>query len=334
MMMMNVRVISSVLLGLSLAALGGEAQPEGPRSVAVSENIHAVVKVQSTNAYTIVSVPWTFYTPTGSSDTNLPIDRLIRPTNLTLGDRVLALLPDGNGGTKYAAWELVRSKDKNGNDEPIPGIVNPVAENDNHWCWAWQPIMTVTQNGTVTNGVGRSEVFFPENSETNTACRGYGIWLCRQNPLENDGRARSFYLYGQWADGNATVKIPAGTGEAPTSVMLANPDCSRETDVNDAGLLGVTVGTIGADDTLIITTDAKTSFFCYRMNNRWCYSRQELVNVNEGKFKSDGVTPKAERWVVQTVYHDAPKVPAGTGFWYVRRTEGELTLEWKASSNE
>ena len=107
----------------------------------------------------------------------------------------------------------------------------------------------------------------------------------------------------------------------PVCTMLANPDCLHETDVNSLGWSGV-----GSTDTLIITTDAKTTLYCtYRKNGgdkaRWGYSTQ--TRVNKG-------TAEKPYWVVQTRRVDAPKVPAGTGFWYVRRTNADMVLTWPA----
>ena len=294
-----------------------------------STNIHAMVKVFSCATNTIISVPWMFYTPDGASTTNLPVDRLVRPTNLTPGDYVLAHLPnpDDPADKTFAAWQLTVT------EEPVPGVADPGKPKDEHpgdYCWKWEPVMTASQVTRLehdNNGSTRTDVWVPTGIAAQTECRGYGVWLLRQNPVDGDGNARPFYLYGQWTTGGTNVTISAGTTGAPASddnpvcTMLANPDCLHETDVNSLEWKGV-----GSTDTLIITTDAKTTLYCtYRKNGgdkaRWGYSTQ--TRVNKG-------TAEKPYWVVQTRRVDTLKVPAGTGFWYVRRTNDVMTLTWPA----
>lgn len=316
-MMMKVRVFSGVLLGLSFAVMGEGTQPQSPDNVVYSSNIHAMVKVVSCDTNTIISVPWMFYTPDGASTTNLPVDRLVRPTNLTVGDYVLAHLPDPSNPVKqtFAAWELTVT------EEPVPGVANPrlpKEEYPNDYCWKWEPVMTASRVERLeqdSNGSYRTDVWVPDGIATQTECRGYGVWLLRQKPTEN-GNAKPFYLYGQWTTGNATVTIKGGSPETPVCTMLANPDCLHATDVNE-----LTWSNVGAADTLILTTDSKTTLYCTYKNGSWGYSTQTRVNKNEGK-------DKPAYWVVKTVREDAPEVPAGTGFWYVRRTSGDVTLTW------
>lgn len=318
-MKLKMRMFSSVLV-LVVPLM---ARCEAGDSPVYSSNIHAIVKVVSCATNTIISVPWMFYTPDGASTTNLPVDHLVRPTNLTLGDYVLAHLPNPSNPVKktYAAWQLTKTT------EPIPGVANPSADGD--YCWKWEPVMTATREETVSrfeqdnNGSYRTDVWEPDGIATNTACRGYGVWLLRQNPVDGDGNAKPFYLYGQWTTDDATVTIKGGTSETPVCTMLANPDCLHATDVNK-----LTWSNVGETDTLIITTDSKTTLYCTYKDGKWGYSTQTRVNKNAGK---EGKDPY---WVVKTVRVDAPEVLAGTGFWYVRRSSGDMSLEWKAPTDK
>ena len=321
-MKLKIGLIPCALLVLPWLALGEEPAGSGALD---SMNTFAMVEVLSCDTNTVIAVPWAFYTSNGEPTVNLPIDRLVRPTNLSVGDYVLMHLPNPTKPTEetYAAWQLTKTT------EPVPGVAEPSSENDRDWCWKWEPVMTVTANPgeSGANAKTRTDVWTPEGGGVPAECRGYGVWLLRQNPVDGDGNARPFYLYGQWTTGGTNVTISAGTTGAPASddnpvcTMLANPDCLHETDVNSLGWKGV-----GSTDTLIITTDAKTTLYCtYRKNGgdkaRWGYSTQ--TRVNKG-------TAEKPYWVVQTRRVDAPKVPAGTGFWYVRRTNDVMTLTWPA----
>lgn len=309
-MKLKMRMFSSVLV-LVVPLM---ARCEAGDSPVYSSNIHAIVKVMSCATNTIISVPWMFYTPDGASTIDLPIDRLVCPSNLTLGDYVLVHLPDPSNPVKktYAAWQLTKTT------EPIPGVTNPSQDSD--YCRKWEPVMTVSR---VDNDGTRSDVWKPDDLDTQTVCRGYGVWLLRQNPVDGAGNAKPFYLYGQWTTGDATVTIKGGTSETPVCTMLANPDCFHATDVNK-----LMWSNVGETDTLIITTDSKTTLYCTYKDGKWGYSTQTRVNKNEGK---EG---KAPYWVVKTVRADAPEVLAGTGFWYVRRSSGDMSLEWKEPTDK
>lgn len=318
-MMMRVCVMACALMGFSFAVLGEESQPNNSDNIVYSSNIHAMVKVLSSATNTIISVPWMFYTPDGASTTNLPVDRLVRPTNLTLGDYVLAHLPNPEDPAKktFAAWQLTKTTER------IPGVTDPSGDGD--YCWKWEPVMTAARVERFEqdhNGSYRTDVWVPDGIATNTACRGYGMWLLRQHPVDGDGNPKPFYLYGQWTTEDATVTIKGGTSEVPVCTMLANPVCLDRTDVNK-----LTWTNVDTSDTLIITTDSKTTLYCTYRNNEWGYSKQTRYDKNEG-------TGKNPHWVVKTERIPAPLVPAGTGFWYVRRKSGDMSLEWKAPSGK
>lgn len=306
-----------LLVPCSFLACMGAAWGDGsvdPTAPVYSKNTHAIVKVVSPDTNTIISVPWTFYTPDGSSTTNLPVDRLVRPTNLSTNDYVLAHFPGGEGGTmRYAAWRLEMT------DEliPDPSQTYPAAVTNEHdFCWAWKPVMTVNRLEHDGNGAARSDVWQPDG--TNTAVRGFGVWLLRNNPLDENRNPRPFYLYGQWTTGPVDVPIPAGSPDAPSCTLLANPNCLEETDVNQLHW----TGDCGVNDTLILTTRTKARLYCTYKNGKWGYSKQTIA------FK--GSVP-----VVKTARETNLKVPAGLGFWYIRRegsSESTLTLNWGVSS--
>lgn len=168
-----------------------------PPPYVLSSNIHAMRKIEAAATNVLIAVPWTFYTPTGSSDTNLPVDRLVRPTNLTEGD--LLLVVDGER-QMYASWMLVK--------------------NDDDAFHHWEAATTVSKDlGLVTK-----KNLVTEADPNASIARGLGLWLIRQNPKGSNGEWLPFYLYGQWTVGGATAAIEGSAGTT-NSVLVAHPGC-------------------------------------------------------------------------------------------------------------
>ena len=285
------KLVMGVLLLTSVAASSAAVE---------STNAYGLLKVVSGYTNTIVSVPWTGYTENGAPTLDLRADRLVKPRNLDDGDELLLLGPDN---TVFASWELVRT------NETVGGVSTPVGH--------WAPRLTVHQRADGSSFVYRG-------AETNDVVRGFGLWLIRQHPVVN-GVTNAVYLQGQWTRGGATATI-AGTD--PKSVngyveavytMLANPDCTRGTTINDLPWKDV-----DAKDTLILNTDARATKYCTWRTDRksgvtgWCATRQEKVSAT----------------VSRTVYDYDLKVPAGVGFWYVRRAGSDTSLVWPAPTEE
>ena len=267
-----------------LALAGGMLMASG--ETVYSSNMHTYARVDSVYTNTIVAVPWTFYTPDGTATTNLPVDRLVRPQNLTAGDLLMVLT---NNAT-YATWQLT---EQNG-------------------VRAWTEVATVQRRNDAET---RSDVF-TDSHQNMALARGYGLWLYRQNPLDADGKVRPFYVTGQWVNAAPTVTLAGGSAAAPAFTMLANPTPGAETSLNS---LAWDWDKIGADDTVIIPTDRTQVIYCFRLNTRrgglarqWCYAKM-TTGTTGGQ---------------QTTYITDIKVPANTGFWFVRRASGDVTLQW------
>ena len=264
----------------------------------VSSNTYGFLKVVSGYTNTIISVPWKGYTQDGLPTLDLRADRLVKPKNLTTGDELLLLGPDNQ---TFASWVLAEGK------ETIQGAEATVRH--------WQPRLTARKR---TDGTSYIDL----GADTNVVVRGYGLWLIRQNPVVN-GVTNAFYLHGQWTSGGETVTI-GGTGLKGVNnylpavyTMMANPDCTKETVINGDDMPWKDMA-IGKDDSLILNTDAKTTKYCtWKAGKGWRTSHLEKQTIG-------GIS------VSKTVYDYDLKVPAGVGFWYVRRTEGDLTFTWPA----
>ena len=211
-----------------------------------SSNTFAVTEVTSSATNTIIAIPWTGYTPDGSQDLDVRVDRLVSPRNLVAGD--LLLVPTSE--VSYAAWSLVESDAANG-------------------AMAWEPIATAElfASNIATN---RNPLIKNNDGEASIA-RGYGMWLIRQDPT------KPFYLYGQWAKGGKSVTVEQGTATVPAYTMLADP-LLREVDIN-TDLVWEDVNTA---DSVVITTDANTTLNCKwdSASRKWYHV--ELQKITKG----------------------------------------------------
>lgn len=146
------------------------------------------------------------------------------------------------------------------------------------------------------------------------AARGFGLWLIRQNPAK-DGAPVPFYLYGQWTSGDQTVTIPGGSAEAPMCTLLADPDVTRSVSLND---LDWPTDSVSTNDTIVIPIDSKATRYCMRSkDNYWYYAQKVKKGV-----------------VMKTEYVKDITVPAGTGFWYVRREPTSFDITFKDPAAE
>ena len=219
----------AVLLSAGILTAGGlSAAP------VVSSNIHGFVRIDPTTTNTIVSVPWSGYTPDGKPTKPIPANRLVSPIGLTDGD----LLMQVTNEIAYAAWSL--------EVDAATGARS------------WQPVMSANRRSD-NLGETRNEIITHEG--IGSVDRGRGIWVIRQNPCKPDGSANPIYLYGQWTSSGEIIEIPGvvlggtlayGGYDVCTYTMLANPDCTVEVAINDIPWDGELVGD---KDTIVIPTD-------------------------------------------------------------------------------
>lgn len=209
----------TILIGMALSALSAIAAD------VFSSNTFAVTEVSSAATNTIIAIPWTGYTPTGSQDLDVRVDRLVSPRNLTAGD--LVLVPTSE--VSYAAWALTEVDVANG-------------------AMAWEPIATaeLLESNIATN---RNPLIKNNDGEAIIA-RGHGMWLIRQDPT------KPFYVYGQWATGGKSVTVEQGASDTPAYTMLGDP-LLREVDIN-----ALKWENVGAGDSVIITTDSSATKNC------------------------------------------------------------------------
>ena len=272
-----------------------------PAAPVVSSNIHGFVRIDPATTNTLVSVPWTGYTPDGQETKDLPANRIVSPIGLTAGD----LLMQPTNEIAYAAWSLVV---------------------DESGARSWQPVMSA---GRAEDAFGRTRNAIWTHAGTGSADRGRGVWVIRQNPLKPDGTPNPVYLYGQWTNNGRVVEVPGvvlgktlsfGGYDACTYTMLANPDCTQATVVND---IPWDPQLVGEQDTIVIPNDRAGAQILFwedpseaAPHGRWYYTKTE----------------KKGFLIKTTKAYDA-SVPAGVGFWYVRRSADPLYVTWPGAGD-
>ncbi len=221
---------------------------------ATSVNMFGVLKVLSTTTNTIVTIPWTDYSQKEVSAAPIFSPKLVKPTNLTIGDAILWHRGDG----KFYSWILNENRE-------------------------WEKTVTVT-----------SIPFSSASSTEMTADgvripRGYGFWLQRQHPFDIvDGKKVPvpFWVFGQSVANSSTATIGAGTVECPCCTMLANP-WGGKVNVNSLPWKNIHEGTGKSDcDTLIIPNGYNGSDYVYRMNHQWTLSRLVTYQDAKGRTRS------------------------------------------------
>ena len=145
---MNAKFVFSLALAAALPALAD----------VTTDNVIGVLRVDSSAAETIVSVPWVA-TSAAATDTAIPVTDIVKTANLTDGDE-LKYYNSSSG--KYQCWKLTEG--------------------------AWEAATKVTES--------TSDEAAPSGA---TLVRGNAIILVRQNPVDDKGVAKPFYLQGQVA---------------------------------------------------------------------------------------------------------------------------------------
>lgn len=280
-------VLSSIAVALLVA--GASAADD----YVASSNIYAMVEVLSSETNTMIAVPWSGYTPDNSTNVHLFADHLVWPRNLTAGDLLLAVTnvqtTGGSYERKYMSW-LLQINDGVG---------------------TWIPAMEVTRD---KDGLSRMGKVMPDALDA--VGRGTGLWLVRQDPMDN-GRPRPFYLHGQYANVGASVVV-SGRASGTNSVMVAHPQ-NKAMNVNDKTM--VTWTGVQKGDTLMIPTGFGSMDYCEWDGAQWYNSRTETVQKPWG-------------WEQTIRKNTVITIPASCAFWCVVRGNHDIRIEFLAVSGD
>lgn len=249
---------------------------------AYSENTFAMVKVLSTETNTLIAVPWTGYFTNGAEHVDSLVDHIVKPENLTTGDMLLAV----SNTHDYVGWTL-------SDDNPDRG---------ERW---WKPSKIVERRVVLTNSAVQVA------GVSNLIARGYGLWLIRQRPTDDNGDAVPFYLEGQYATNDAEVVIRNVEAGATNAVMVASPFCGRSGvfDINTD--ITWNAVSIGPHDSLSVPNGSDAWHYCSWDSTSNMWYRTKYVNSASGRKSSKVAVPE---------YNIT--VPVGRGFWYVSRDSG------------
>ncbi len=170
----------------------------------------------------------------------------------------------------------------------------------------WASLTTVTVEGT------------KEMDPDSRFELGKAFWLVRGTPTNTvNGVVTNvpIYLIGRYSAESYTnvisgAKISGSTTNAVPS-LCANP-LPNGVNLNDI----VFVGTIGDKDTIEIPNGSGVPLVCKRGTGK----------KNAGKWGYD--TKVKSGWAYKNKFVTDVTIPSGTGFWYIRRTENDLKIDW------
>jgi len=249
-----------------------------------------------------------------SSNTHAHVRVTANSTNVLIAVPWTAYTKDGSESEPLPITKLVRAENLDDGD-----MLMSVKHGNTYESWmlrkdeagvgTWQAAVSVQESGAKSSAKGGKSYISstPANAQLPVE-RGIGLWLLRQVPKDEKGSWKPFYLYGQYAKGSAKVSIEGVSSDAE-AVMVANPVCTRALSLNG----DITWSNVAAGDTLSIPNGSDAWDLCIWDANKgqWYVSKTERVGRG-----------------VKTTRNYALTIPAGHGFWYIRRAKGKVTIEF------
>lgn len=160
-------------------------------------NIVGVVRVMSTNKYTLVSVPFEAV-GLGLEKSEISLSNLVQNINFSTSDRVQLYSPAGN--VMYS-WTL-----------------NPKG--------VWTPV-----GGYYTDAEGNEVKYTPDKANLQAMTKGYALRIYRKKPTAADGSPLPFFLVGQYSALSGSRQIEAGN-KIVTKMSLVSFPGIRPFDLN------------------------------------------------------------------------------------------------------
>ena len=295
------------------------------RNTGLAVNFRLDRKLKGENAFTPgsltdkyeLNVPLGPHDPTGLYVYNI----VLTPTNeLYSGQAVLAscatvgVLRVSSSATNtvtVAPWLSAAKGEEQDEPVAVSEVVNPnglsagdkilayVASNDTFHAWthesgtSWGSMQTVSARGVSTS-----------EADTAQLARGNAFWLVRSDP------SAPFYLIGRYTGDQYSVDLAGGTTNAPGYTLVANPTF-QDVDLNDLVFAGASPA---ADDRIVMQDKTGIDKFYVRKDGEW------------GRY----VTKKVGGRIRQT-WEAGGTVPSGTGFWYVRTKQDELSIRFEGA---
>lgn len=247
-----------------------------------SSNTFGLLRVDSTQKQTIVCVPWVAASAT--DDQPIPVTDIVKTANLEAGDDLYWYDPQNKG---YSGWRL----------EMIEGLLK------------WQPMTVVGEGNKISLTAGAADA---------RLARGNAIILVRQNPTDNEGKAKPFYLLGQVASSSGSVENTLVSGAYS---LLAPPIATSADsfDLNDN--TKVTWGTSGGQykpnaNDVIIVPDSDVTLSWNSATGKWGTGKRTWDDKLKKIVFSWDETPNT-------------KIKSGCGAWYVNGGTSDVKVYWK-----
>lgn len=281
---MKKSILLAFLLSVGLSSFG----VEGTIDYAFS-NIVGVVKVISTNHYTIVSVPFGAVNQYVNVDEPLSLSNLVQIVNIENKDELHLLTDDG---AYFLTWRYKESK----------GV--PVG---------WLPVRK-----SVVDSWGIKRDLTPTNSSAQKVGIGWALRLYRQTPTNADGTAKPFYLIGQHINTSGSRQVKAGTDKKLVSSLISFPGI-EPFDLNTIQDEGSAV--VNASDDIWILDDGDGRHYTPVRggDGKWKWGYYQKIVI--GKLPN-GVA------LTQTVrVEDDTLIPRGQGFVY-QSFGGNPIIRW------
>lgn len=273
----------------------------GEVGVAVSLNTFGIVKVEMPTTNTMIAVPWTWYSKLQKDAGLIPAKKLVKTENLELGDMLYMPLTTNGVQDVYAAWTVVQRTTKV-DGEDVTDV-------------EWSPVQVVDVKEL---GFGRMGALMDDEAgddyyqHASRIIRGNGMWLYRKKPLDDAGNIRPFWLYGQSVTSDVTTVVSGTNGVNATvcSTIIGNPYV-KPVRLNDLDFQG----TIASGDRIKLHNVGEVD--------------RDLIYVSGSGWRDSTTTIVGGR--KRTVYNFDTVIPAGTSFWYDRRSSEDLIIRWPSS---
>ena len=245
-------------------------------SAVESANVGGLLEIDSGATNTIVNVPWVGFAENDA--TPIDIAALVKTRNLAVGDTVMAVKPNGD----YEAWSVGEKR-------------------------AWVPVTTIAKVP------GAQTLAEAAAANERTLKRGLGLWLVRCG--EGADLSKPFYVSGQYAAASETVTV-AGVGSGASAwTLLANPDRTAVTKLNEIDWQGKP---LAGDEIAVVKNDGAHQIFTWRkeQDGTWRWG-------TGGGWEKDGATGLMRQKARDT----SAEVSAGAAIWYVRKGES-FSFSW------
>lgn len=203
-----------------------------------SSNVFGILRVDSVQEETIISVPWI---AADSVTRDISVADLVLTANLTVGDMLYYY--NGTTSFTYEGWVL--------QDGEIGGEPAKV----------WVPMTQVSEKGITVS---------PAASDT-SAARGAALFVIRPK-----AHTDPIYLYGRHTTGAATTQVVAGsvdsaTGKAKPAYTLIAPALPNDVDLNTVTM----TGTPNAGDFIQTKVGGQLFYRNVKGEMKWCVETQK-----------------------------------------------------------